>query len=78
MRSKPDYVEFVLLQLLLMLLLLPCLLLLIISYLVAVNKCLSEAPKADNFDVDVVVAVVVVVVVALLVVIGHIIFSCGQ
>ena len=55
-------------------------LLLIISYLVAVNKCLSEAPKADNFAVVVVVVVVVVVnvVVVALLVIGHIIFSCGQ
>ena len=57
---------------------------LIISYLVVVNKCLSEAPKADNFAVDVVFVFVfinvvnVVNVVALLVVIGHIIFSCGQ
>ena len=41
--------------------------LLIISYLVVVNKCLSEAPKADNFVVD----VVVVVVVALIVVADH-------
>ena len=49
-------------------------LLLIISYLVVVNKCLSEAPKADNFVVD----VVVVVVVALLVVADHIIISCNQ
>ena len=46
-------------------------LLLIISYQVVVNKCLSEAPKADNF-------VVVVVVVALLVVADHIIFSCAE
>ena len=50
--------------------------LLIISYLVVVNKCYSEAPKADNFVVDVVVVVVVVnVVVVALLVIGHI--SCG-
>ena len=50
-------------------------LLLIISYLVAVNKCLSEAPQFDNFVVVVVNIVVVnVVVVVLLVVIGHIIF----
>ena len=58
-------------------------LLLIISYLVAVNECYSETPKADNFVVDVVVVVVVlvlvvVVVVALLVVTNHIIFSCCQ
>ena len=51
----------------------PCLLLLIIAYLV-------EAPKADNFFVDVVVVVVVVVVivVALLGVADHTIFSCHQ
>ena len=68
-----------------MLLLWPCLLLLIISYLVTVNKCQSEALKADNFAVDVVVVVVVVVIVVVvnvvvvaLLVIGHIIFSCGQ
>ena len=67
-----------------MLLLWPCLLLLILSYLVAVNKCYSEAPKANDFAADVVVVVVVVVVnvvnlvtVALLV-IGHSIFSFGQ
>ena len=57
------------------------LLLLIISYLVAVNKCSSEALKADNFAVDVVVVVIVVVVnvvVVTLLVIDHIIFSCGQ
>ena len=59
-----------------MLLLLPCFLLLIISYLVAVNRCYSEAPKADDFAVDVVVVVNVVVV--SLLVIGHIIFSCGH
>ena len=47
--------------------------LLIISYLVVVNNCYSEAPKADNFVVD----VVVVVVVDLLVVTDPIIFSCG-
>ena len=46
----------------------PCLLLLIRSYLVVVNKCQSEAPKTDNFVVDV---VVVVVVVTLLVVADH-------
>ena len=51
------------------------LLLLIILYLVVVNKCLSEAPKAVDFVVDVVVNVDVV---ALLVVTGHTIFSCGQ
>ena len=67
-----------------MLLLWPCLLLLIISYLVPINKCLSEAPQANNFVVDVVVVVVVIVVgvnvfvVVLLVVIGHIIFHCDQ
>ena len=46
-------------------------LLLIISYLVAVNKCLSEAPKADKFvvDVDIVGFVVVVVVVVVIVVV---------
>ena len=43
----------------------------------------SKAPKAVDCVVDVFVVVVVilvvnVVVVALLVVIGHIIFSCGQ
>ena len=57
------------------------LLLLIILYLVAVNKWSSEAPKADNFVVNVVVVVFVVVnvvVVAMLVVIGNIIFSCSQ
>ena len=32
--------------------------LLIISYLVVVNKCSSEALKADNFAVDVVVVVI--------------------
>ena len=53
--------------------------LLIISYLVVVNKCYSEAPKADKFVVDVVdVVVVVVVVVALLFVTDHIILSCVQ
>ena len=51
-----------------MLLLRPCLLLLIISYLVTVNKCLSEAPKADDFAVVVVVNVGFVA----LLVIGHI------
>ena len=60
----------------------PCLLLLILSYLVAVNKCYSEAPKANDFAVDVVVVVVVVNVVNLvtvaLLVIGHSIFSFGQ
>ena len=45
-----------------MLLLWPCSLFLIISYLVAVNRCKSEALKADNFAVDVVVVVVVVVI----------------
>ena len=40
-----------------------------------VNKCQSEAPKADNFVVDV---VVVVVVVALLVVADHTILTCHQ
>ena len=49
----------------------PYLLLLIISCLVVVNKCYSEAPKAYNF-------VVVVVVVALLVVADHTIVSCQQ
>ena len=54
----------------------PCLLLLIISYLVAVNECLSETPKADNFVVVVVLVVIVnVVVVAMHVVTDHIIFS---
>ena len=53
-------------------------LLLIISYLVVVNKCYSEAPKADNFVVVEVEVVVVVVVVALLVVADHTIFSCNQ
>ena len=66
----------------LLLLLWPCLLLLIVSYLVAVNKCKSEAHQANNFVVDVVVVVVNVVVdvvvVVLLVVIGHIIFRCDQ
>ena len=51
--------------------------LLIISYLGVVNKCQSEAPKADNFVVDVFV-VVVVVFVALLVVAEPTIFSCHQ
>ena len=64
-----------------MLLLWPCLLLLIISYLVAVNKFESEAPKADDFVVNlvvvVVVVVVIVVVVALHVVTVHTISSCG-
>ena len=46
--------------------------LLIISYSVVVNKCLSEAPKDNNFVVD------VVVVVALLVVADHTLFSCHQ
>ena len=55
-----------------------CLLLLNISYLVAVNKCYSEALKADNFAVAVVVIIVVNVIVVALFVIGHIIFSCGQ
>ena len=54
-------------------------LLLIISYLDVAKKCSSEAPKSDNFVVDVVVVVVVIVidvfVVALLVITGHIIFS---
>ena len=54
-----------------MLQLCPCL---IILYLVVVNKCYSEAPKDDDFAV----VVDVVVVVALLVVIGHLIFNCGQ
>ena len=61
-----------------MLLLWLCLLLLNISYLVAVNKCYSEALKADNFAVAVVVIIVVNVIVVALFVIGHIIFSCGQ
>ena len=52
-------------------------LLLIISYSVLVNKCLSEAPKAHNFVVDVVV-VVVVVVVARHDIDDHTIFSCNQ
>ena len=60
-----------------MLLLWLCLLLLNISYLVAVNKCYSEALKADNFAVAVVVIIVVNVIVVALFVIGHIIFSCG-
>ena len=55
-----------------MLILWPCLLLMIISYLVVGNKCKSEAPKADNFVVD------VVVVMDLLVVADHTIFSCHQ
>ena len=42
-----------------------------------VNKCSSEAPKAVDFVV-VVILVVNVVVVALLVVIGHITLSCGH
>ena len=58
--------------------LLSFLLLLIISYLVEVNKCKSEIPKADNFVVNVVVVVINVVVVVLLVVIGHIILRCDQ
>ena len=51
-----------------MLLLWHCLLLLIILYLVPVNECYSEAPKADYFAV---VVVVNVVGVALLVAIGR-------
>ena len=43
---------------LLVLLLWPCMLL-VTLYLVAVNRCKSEALKADNFAVDVVVVVVV-------------------
>ena len=49
-------------------------LLLVISYLVAVNECYSETPKADNFVLDVVVVViivVVVVVIAIVVVVVH-------
>ena len=63
-----------------MLLLWLCLLLLNISYLVAVNKCYSEALKADNFAVAVIVVVIIVVnvIAVALFVIGHIIFSCGQ
>ena len=41
----------------------------IISYLVVVNKCLSEAPKADNSVVDIVVVVVVILVVVVVVVV---------
>ena len=44
--------------------------LLIISYLVVVNKCQSEVPKADDFVVDVVVVVIVVVVVVIVVVVA--------
>ena len=43
-------------------------LLLIILYLVAVNKWSSEAPKADNFVVNVVVVVFVVVIAVVVVV----------
>ena len=68
----------------------PCLLSLITFYLLAVNKCVSEAHESyyrvfvDVVDVGVGVVVVVivvvvnVVVVALLVVTDHIISSCGQ
>ena len=48
------------------------LLLLIISYLVVVNECKYQTPKADNFVVD------IVVVVALLVVPNQTIFNCHQ
>ena len=43
-----------------------------------VNKCSSEAPKADNFVVDVVGFVVVVVVVVFVVIVfaDHTICSC--
>ena len=55
----------------------PCL---IILHLVVLNKCQSEAPKAVDFVVDVVVVVILVVnvVVVALLVIVHIISSCGQ
>ena len=50
----------------------PCLLLLITLYLVVVNKSYSNA-------VDFVVVVIEnVAVLALFVIIGHILFSCGQ
>ena len=52
------------------------LLLLIISYLVAVNKCSSEALKAHNFAVNVVVIVVVVIVIVVVVIVVIIIFVC--
>ena len=51
----------------------------IISDLLVVNNCWSEAHKAVDFVVGGGVVVVVNVdVVALLVVTDHIIFSCGQ
>ena len=62
------------LLLFLMLLLWPCLLLLIVFFY-------YQARKADNFDVDGVVFVAVIVVnvdVVALLVIGHIVFSCGK
>ena len=54
-------------------------------YIVGINKCLSEAPKAIDFVVVVVLLLLLLVdvvanddIVALLVVTGHILFSCGQ
>ena len=50
----------------------PCLLLLITLYLVVINKSYSQAPKSCLF------VFANGAVVALFVVIGQIIFSCGQ